>query len=124
MDASILFKLLYVAVPIIGIGAYIPQIIGLYLQKTCAVSFTLSTWYLWIFASAVCVGYGAFSLQDFMFTLTSVLHLAAQILIVGLVLYRRHKDSVEAAYEGFLGAMRRAFVPQQVAFVSVLLLIF
>ena len=123
MDLAFLFQNLYILVPIIGVGAYIPQILSLYQNKVCSQSFTLSMWYLWVFASFVCVGYGALVLADFMFTLTSALHTAAQFLIICMVLYRRHEGLFERAYHGFLNTLQAVLLPRQVAFVSVLVLV-
>lgn len=84
-----LFVYFYPMVTVISIMAYLPQIKSLMTVKSSCSEIALSSWYLWMFSSAISIGYGAFHLKDFMFTLTCAVSFVLMAAVVGLVLYRR-----------------------------------
>ena len=86
-DAICVF--LYPLVPIIAIGGYLPQIYKIAKSKTSMGSVSLMTWLIWFCAWGISLGYGVFSLQDFMFSLCCLVNMTAHVAIISLVAYKR-----------------------------------
>lgn len=83
-----IFIYLYPLVVINGILGYVPQIIRL-LKTDDVESISLSSWGIWIFGSAISMGYGIYHLKDFMFCVATGVGLFCMIAIVSIVLYKK-----------------------------------
>lgn len=84
-----IFTMLYPFVPIIGIGAYAPQIVSLLKNKTCIESFSISMWATWAVASLLGFGYSWFSLFDLLTSFTCLMHLLVQLYVIFHVVHKR-----------------------------------
>ena len=86
-----IFVSLYSFIPLIGLCGYLPQIRTLFYSKSGAESISLSTWTLWMGTWMISLGYGIFSLQDFLFSSTCVMNIIGHSTIIAMVIYKRHK---------------------------------
>lgn len=96
MDWQTILTFIYSLVPMIGVSAYVPQIITLWKSKKKLENFQFATWSLWLFAASISVMYGVFKLQDLMFTITSLAN-AIPLAIVIVLACKRSGMSLNGA---------------------------
>ena len=81
---------LYAFVPVVGVCAYVPQIMVLLRLKEPVQHFPFSTWFLWLFAGIVSLAYGAFKLGDLLFCLAAVANVVPIMIVLLLAAYKSH----------------------------------
>jgi hypothetical protein len=85
-----IFAHLYALVPVLSIMAYTPQILTLVRSPGPANDICLRSWLIWAISGLVTLGYGAYCLHDRAFCVVTVLSLLPMLMILGIVIYKRH----------------------------------
>ncbi len=78
----------YALVPIIAVGAFIPQTISVIKAKESLESFSFTAWGVWQISGLISLAYGVFHLQDFMFILTSSASVFCNALVLSIATYK------------------------------------
>ncbi len=87
MDWGLIISSLYSLVPIIGVTAYGPQIWALIKSETLQ-NFPFTTWAIWLFTGSVSFIYGAFKLQDLLFSITALSNVIPIAIVMALAAYK------------------------------------
>lgn len=87
MDWGIIISSLYSLVPIIGFTAYGPQILALLKSETLQ-NFPFTTWAIWLFTGFISFIYGAFKLQDLLFSITALSNVIPILIVMALAAYK------------------------------------
>lgn len=99
-----LFSSLYPFLFVIALMGFGPQIYKLLTDKTSAAGFSFTTWIIWTFGWGISLGYGMTKLQDTMFCIVAAVNLAAHLLILGIMAYRRYEN----------GALSMQIMPERI----------
>ncbi len=88
MDWGLILSFAYSLVPIIGVTAYGPQIIALLKHTDKLENFPFATWAIWLFTASVSLAYGAFKLQDVLFSITALSNMIPIIIVMIIAAYK------------------------------------
>lgn len=89
MNDSI-FLYLYPFVSSLGFAGYFPQIKNLMLANRAPDALSAAMWSFWLAEQFISAGYGMFQLEDFFFTLFSLMDFAFLLALLALTLYTKH----------------------------------
>jgi ABC-type transport system involved in cytochrome c biogenesis permease subunit len=84
------FMYLYPLVSSLGFAGYFPQIRNLILANKAPEALSTAMWSFWLAEQFISAGYGMFHLEDFFFTLFSLLDFACLLCLLSLTLYTKH----------------------------------
>lgn len=85
-----IFLYLYPLVSSLGFAGYLPQIRSLLLANRAPEAVSTAMWSFWVAEQFISAGYGMFQLEDFFFTLFSLLDFAFLLALLSLTLYTKH----------------------------------
>lgn len=97
MNEADFFTLIYPFVPLVGLSGYIPQILKLFALQECPQSFSLLTWYIWLSAWVISLGYTYFAISDYMLCITAGINTLAHTLIIAIVHFKTLKYQASKA---------------------------
>lgn len=86
-----IFVALYPLAAVCHVMAYLPQIRALARNKSDVAVMPILPWIIWLGGNIVTLGYAAFHLKDLMLCLTVGMTSGFISIIIGLILYNRHK---------------------------------
>lgn len=85
-----IFLYLYPLVSSLGFAGYFPQIRNLILTNKAPEALSAAMWSFWLAEQFISAGYGMFQLEDFYFTLFSLLDFVFLLALLSLTLYTKH----------------------------------
>ena len=88
MDWGLILSCAYSLVPIIGVTAYGPQILALLKHDKKLENFPFATWAIWLFTGLISLAYGAFKLQDLLFSITCLTNIIPIMIVMTIAAYK------------------------------------
>lgn len=98
-ETDTIFLYLYPMVSSLGFAGYFPQIRNLILANRAPDALSAAMWSFWLAEQFISAGYGMFQLEDFFFTLFSLLDFAFLLALLSLTLYTKHVKQYKAVTE-------------------------